>query len=152
MKNLLLMLAGAATICFYGCDNDDDDAANTVEPTASRTEMISSTDWMMESAVMVENGQTVDLLAAQPETAQDDVFKFEESGKAIREEGATREVGNSDVVDTGTWSFMNEEQDLKVDLKSMPVNDQIVELTRDRLVVRKFDGTREAITTFQREL
>ena len=151
MKNLLLMLAGAATICFYGCDNEDDDD-NVVEPSASRTEMITSTDWTMESSVMVQDGQTVDLLAAQPATSQDDVFKFEESGKAVREEGETKDVGNSDVVDTGTWSFMNEEKDLKVDLKSMPVEDQIVELSKDRLVIRKFDGDRESITTFQAEL
>lgn len=151
MKNLLLLLAGAATICFYGC-NDDDDNDNVVEPTATRTEMISSTDWTMASSVMIENGQTVDMLAAQPVTAQDDVFKFEVSGKAIREEGATREAGNTDVVDSGTWSFMNEEQNLKVDMKSLPVEDQIVELSKDRLIVRNFDGNRESITTFQREL
>ena len=150
MKNLLLLLAWAATICFYGCDNDEEDT-NVVEPTASRTEMISSTDWTMTSAVMMENGQTVDLLAAQPVTAQDDVFKFEANGEAVREEGATKEDGSTDIVDKGTWSFMNEEKDLKVDLQSMPVNDQIVELTKDRLVVRNFDGTREAITTFQAE-
>ena len=151
MKNLLLLLAGAATICFYGCDNDDDDA-NMVEPAATRTEMITSTDWTMSSAITMENGQTIDVLAAQPLTAQDDVFVFEENGEAVREEGATKEAGSSDIVDTGTWSFMNEEKDLKVDLQSMSVNDQIVELTNDRLVIRKFDGTVESITTFEAEL
>src|SRR5687768_12650415 len=151
MKNLLLLLAGAATICFYGCDNDDDDA-NVVEPMATRTEMITATDWTMSSAITMENGQTIDLLAAQPVTAQDDVFKFEDNGEAVREEGATKEAGSSDVVETGTWSFMNEEQALKLDLQTLQVNDQIVELTNDRLVIRNFDGTSESITTFEAEL
>jgi len=151
MKNLLLLLAGAATICFYGCDNDDDDA-NVVEPMATRTEMITATDWTMSSAITMENGQTIDLLAAQPVTAQDDVFKFEDNGEAVREEGATKEAGSSDVVEIGTWSFMNEEQALKLDLQTLQVNDQIVELTNDRLVIRNFDGTSESITTFEAEL
>jgi len=151
MKNLLLLLAGAATICFYGCDNDDDDA-NVVEPMATRTEMITATDWTMSSAITMENGQTIDLLAAQPVTAQDDVFKFEDNGEAVREEGATKEAGSSDVVETGTWSFMNEEQALKLDLQTLQVNDQIVELTNDRLVIRNFDGASESITTFEAEL
>lgn len=149
MKNLLFTLAGIVTLTFAGCNDDDDDAANTATPTATRTEMISASDWMMTSAVKVENGNSIDLFKAQPATAQDDVFKFEESGKAVREEGATKDVGASDVVDTGQWSFMNEEKDLKVDLQSMPLNDQIVELTRERLVIRNFDGQSETITTFQ---
>lgn len=151
MKNLLLMLAGAATICFYGCDNDDDDVANTAEPTASRTEMISSTSWTMDSSIKMENGQTVDMMAAEPATAQDDVFKFNAAGEAVREEGATRDIGASDVVDSGTWSFMNEEQGLVVDMASMPVNDQIVELSKNKLVIRNFDGVSETVTTFQAE-
>lgn len=151
MKNLLLLLACAASISFYGCDDDDDDAADNMDPVASRTELITATDWMMVSAVETENGQTVDLLAAQPVTARDDIFNFEQEGAVVREEGATREAGNSDVVEAGTWVFMNEEKDLKVDLQSMPVNDQIVELSKDRLVLRDFDGVSETITTFQAE-
>ena len=151
MKNLLFTLAGIATFAFAGCDNDDDDVANTVEPTATRTELLTASDWMMTAAVQTEDGQTTDLFAAQPATAQDDVFSFDAVGQAVREEGATKEVGNSDVVDSGQWSFMNEEKDLKVDLQSMPMNDQIVELTKDRLVVRNFDGERETLTTFQAE-
>jgi len=151
MKNLLFTLAGIATFAFAGCNDEDEDVAKTVAPTASRTEMITTKDWMMTSAVQVENGNSVDLFAAQPVTSRDDVFKFEESGKAIREEGATREDGSSDVVDSGQWSFINEEKDLKVDLQSMRMNDQIVELTKDRLVVRNFDGKSEIVTTFLAE-
>ena len=151
MKNLLFTLAGIATLALAGCDNDDDDVTNSVEPTATRTEIIASNDWIMASSIQTESGRTVDLLAAQPATAQDDVFKFQPTGEVRREEGATKEMGNSDVVDTGTWVFMNEEKDLKVDLKSMPVNDQIVELTRERLVLRNFDGIKETLTTFQAE-
>lgn len=151
MKNLLFTLAGIATLALAGCDNDDDDATNSVEPSATRTEIIASTDWIMASSIQTESGRTVDLLAAQPATAQDDVFKFSSTGEVKREEGATKEVGNSDVVDTGTWAFMNEEKDLKIDMKTMPVNDKIVELNRERLVIRNFDGVSETVTTFQAE-
>ena len=150
MKNLLLLLAGVATIGFTGCDDDDDDSVDNMDP-ATRTEMITSTDWIMVSAVETANGQTVDIFAAVPATAQDDVFNFSENGAVAREEGITREVGSADVVDAGTWAFMNQEQALKLDLKSLPVNDQIVELTNERLVLRNFDGSRENITTFQAE-
>ncbi len=151
MKNLLFLLAGIATIAFTGCDNDDDDVARSVEPSASNTEIIASNSWIMESAVQVENGEAIDLFEAQALTARDDVFRFDEHGEALRAEGATREEGASDVVDIGTWSFVNEEKDLKVELESLPVNDQIVELSRSKLVLRKFDGERETVTTFLAE-
>src|SRR5688572_32836635 len=98
MKNLLLLLAGATMICFSGCDNDDDEDVNNMDP-ATRTELITATDWMMVSAVETENGQSVDVFAAQPATAQDDVFNFSDDGVVVREEGITRETGNADVVE-----------------------------------------------------
>ena len=150
MKNLLFLLAGATVICFSGCDNDDDDNVNNMDP-ATRTELISSTDWMMVSAVETENGQTVDLFAAQPTTAQDDVFNFSEDGAVVREEGVTKAVEAADIVDTGTWSFMNEERDLKIEMQTLPVNDQIVELSKEKLVLRNFDGVSETISTFRAE-
>jgi hypothetical protein len=150
MKNLLLLLAGTTIICFSGCNDDDDNNVNTMDP-ATRTELISSNDWMMVSAVQTENGQTVDLFTAQPVTAQDDVFNFSEDGAVIREEGVTKEATAADVVDSGTWSFMNEERELKIEMQSLPVNDQIVELSKDRLVLRNFDGQSEIISTFRAE-
>jgi hypothetical protein len=93
--------------------------------------------------------QRIDIFSTLPANVRDDVFRFSENGQAVREEGATREEGKPLVVDSGTWSFMNQEQQLQVAFQDKPFEDQIVELSAQKLVLRNINGAVETITVFE---
>jgi hypothetical protein len=149
MRKILFALAGTAIIGFSSCSSNSDGNNDHVEPAATRTAMITNANWVMTSSVHTESGRSINVFADQAATAQDDIFRFNTDGVAIRKEGATRITGNPDEVDRGTWSFLNQEQELKVDLPSLPVNDQIVELTKEKLVIRNFNNVQETLTSFE---
>src|SRR5687767_1410452 len=123
MKNLLLTLAGIACLSLTACD-DDDDAVNSIEPTASRMEMITGSDWVLVSdSDLAATGLPEELKTSR--FSQDDIFRFRANGEAIRDEGPTKENGNPQIVEVAQWSFMNEERSLDAGFESLPLNDEI---------------------------
>jgi len=147
MKNLLITLAGIACLALSACDDDNDN--NNVEPIASRMVLLTNKDWVLVSNVQTMNGRSIDNTLEISPKAKDDVFRFSENGEAIRDEGPSKEEGNPQTVETAQWSFANEEKSLDVAFDTMPIKDEIVELTKNKLVLRNFDGQRESIITFQ---
>jgi len=147
MKNLIFTLAGIACLSLSGC-NDDDDDVTRMEPAASRMEMLTGRDWLLVSDAAMLDNATPDALKTST-FSKDDIFRFRPNGEAIRDEGPTKEDGKPQIVEVAKWSFMNEERALDVAFKTLPLNDEIVELTRNRLVLRRTLNGAVRLTTFE---
>jgi hypothetical protein len=148
MKTKLFLFAAVAAFAFSACDKNDDDKVNP-NPQQNRTEMLVDREWMITSSVETVNGQTIDNFETVPVTSQDDIFRFNVNGEAIRDEGATKENGNPQIVEIAPWAFAQEERMLHVDFVSMPTNDEIVEISPTRLVLRNEGLNGVTITTFE---
>ncbi|MFC5271064.1 hypothetical protein [Adhaeribacter terreus] len=141
-------MAGIACLALTACDNDDDDAVNSVAPTASRMELITSTNWTLVSSDEIAFNDLPDALKTSP-FSRDDIFRFKANGEAVRDEGPTKEEGKPQIVEVARWSFLNQERNLDAGFKSLPLNDEIVELTKRRMVLRRLVGNTEKLTVFE---
>lgn len=129
------MLAAAASFTFVSCGDDDDDN-NNVEPTPTKTEMLTDKNWKLTGETMSGNGVTMDTFGQMPACEKDDITKFTKDMKVTFDEGATKCSSSAPQSTTGTWEFTSNETKLKLTESGFSQEFDIVELSASKTVIK----------------
>ena len=143
---LIAIFAIAFLSTLESCKKDE----TTEDTTPSKTELLSSEGWVVESAMVDFGGQTIDMLAFMDECEKDDILKFVKDLTIISDAGAVKcDPSDPQTEPAGTWAFTSNETKIQVTEDGDIMEMSILALSSSELKIEftEYDSTLQSDIT-----
>lgn len=144
---LIAIFAIAFLSTLESCTKDEDATGSS---TPSKTSLLSSDGWVLSSANVSFNGQTMDMMTFMDDCDKDDILFFKADKSVVEDAGALKcDPSDDQTADAGTWAFNSGETKILATEDGETTELSIVSLTSSELMIEftEYDSTLQADMT-----